>query len=67
MYNVNMLVFADELGRMHEIALGDTDMQCRDKHHSLQYDYVTRGQRTSVIVAISCAGLIGYDEFTGNI
>ena len=66
MYNVNMLVFADETGKDARdcISRYGYAVQGQTPQSALR---LTRGQRTSVIAAISCIGLIGYDEFTGNV
>ena len=61
MYNVNMLVFADETGKdaRDSIRRYGYAVQGQTPQSTVR---LTRGERTSVIAAISCTGLIGYDR-----
>ena len=66
MYNMNMLVFADEIRkdsqdsiRRYGYAVNGQVPQSRLK--------LARGERTSVIAAISSSGLVGYETYIGSV
>ena len=66
MYNANMLVFADETGKDTRdcIRRFGYAVQGQTPQSSLR---LTRGERTSVIAAISHTGIVGYETFTGTV
>ena len=66
MYHVNMLMFADETGKDAQdcIRRYGYAVQGQAPQSALR---LTRGQRTSIIAAISYTGLMGYEALTGNV
>jgi len=61
-----MLVFADETGKDKRDCVRKFGyaVQGQTPLSSLR---LTRGERTSVIAAISCTGIVGYETFTGTV